>query len=133
MMSVSEKISKSIQTVMAHFGNLTEALSKGDENFLANSLWHLAAELEYMLFLFSIAISGESESAKWKPNPEVKSMEIKSILTNVRNLLNDAEKFFAQGNLQEAYRSAYAARHYALKIQENLAKKKREAFKRKQK
>ncbi|MGQ9624980.1 MAG: hypothetical protein ACUVUF_05030 [Candidatus Bathycorpusculaceae bacterium] len=132
-MSVSEKILKSMQTVMAHFNNLTDALSRGDENFLADSLWHLAAELEYMIFLFSMTIQGESESARWKPNPEVKSMEIESILTNVKRLLNDAEKFFAQGNLREAYRSAYVARHYALKIQENLAKKKREAFKRKQK
>jgi|YelNatPaOPRAMG01_1025707.scaffolds.fasta_scaffold05217_7 hypothetical protein len=131
-MSVTEKISKSLKTAKMHLENLTNALGKGDENSFADGVWHLAAELEYALFLFSVTIQSESESAKWKPNPEVKSMETEPILTNIRSLLSDAEKFLIKGNLHEAYRSAYAARHYALRIQENLAKKKREALKRKQ-
>lgn len=131
-MSITEKISKSLQTATVHLKNLTNALGKGDENSFADGIWHLAAELEYALFLFSITIQSESESAKWKPNPEVKNMETESMLANVQSLLGDAEKFLIEGNLHEAYRSAYVARHYTLKIQEDLAKKKREALKRKQ-
>jgi hypothetical protein len=46
-------------------------------------------------------------------------------------LLNEAERFFVNERLLDAYKSAYAARHYILKAQEDLAKKKREILKKK--
>jgi hypothetical protein len=131
-MDATEKISKSLKSAMVHLENVTYALSKKDENSFANSIWHLTAELEYMLFLLSITMQSEIETAKWKPNPELKSMETETILANVRSLLSDAEKFLAKENLHEAYKSAYIARNYMLKIQESLAKKKREALKKRQ-
>jgi hypothetical protein len=58
-MSVTKKISKSLQTAIAHLKNSTNALDKGDENSFADGVWHLAAELEYILFLFSVTIQHE--------------------------------------------------------------------------
>jgi hypothetical protein len=49
----------------------------------------------------------------------------------VGNLLNEAERFVVNERLLDAYKSAYIARHYILKVQEDLAKKKREMLKKK--
>jgi hypothetical protein len=131
-MGLNEKTLKSIQNAMMYFKNLADASSNGDENSFADNLWHLTAELEYMLFLLSITFQNDNESEKWKPDPEMKTMETESILANLRSLLSDVEKLLLQGNLREAYRAAYTARHYVLKIRDNLTRKKREALKRKQ-
>ena len=107
------------------------ALNKKDENSFDNSLWDAAAELEYALFLFSMTSQSEADTSKWKLNPDLKKIETGSILVEAENLLKEAEKSMANKELQNAYRSAYIARHYLLKVQENLAKKKREALKNK--
>ena len=129
-MKINEKISKALKSATTHLENSILALNKKDENSFANSLWHVAAELEYILFLFSITFKNESDLSKWKPNPELKS-EIGSMLMNVGNLLNEAERFVVNERLLDAYKSAYIARHYILKVQEDLAKKKREMLKKK--
>jgi len=108
-----------------------QALDKKDDNMFGESLWHLAAELEYTLFLFSMTFQNESDRSRWKPNPEHKSEEIFPMLAEVKNLLDEAEKCMAAKKPLDAYKSAYIARHFILRVQEDLAKKKREALKKK--
>lgn len=131
-MAANDKILKALKTAMKYMADSVSALKKKDENSFADSLWHAAAELEYALFLFSIMFQNENETAKWKPNPDLKKMETSALLTEAHGLLEDAEKHMASKKLLDAYKSAYVARHYLLKTQEDLAKKKREAFKKKQ-
>ncbi|MEM2105285.1 MAG: hypothetical protein QXV21_02285 [Candidatus Bathyarchaeia archaeon] len=131
-MTANDKILKALKTAMTYMENSVSALKKKDENSFADSLWHAAAELEYALFLFSIMFQNENETAKWKPNPDLKKMETSALLNEAHSLLEDAEKHMASKKLLDSYKSAYVARHYLLKTQEDLAKKKREAFKKKQ-
>jgi hypothetical protein len=106
--------------------NSAFAFDKKDEGLLADSIWHVAAELEYVLFLLSIKTQNEIDELKPKSNLESKKADVDSALVDVKNLLNEAEKFVLSGRLQDAYKSVYAARHCILKIREDLAKKKRE-------
>ncbi len=130
-MAANEKILKSLKSATTHLENSMLALNKKDENAFADSLWHVGAELEYALFLFSLTFQNESNLPKWKSNPEQKSTEAGPILAKVQNLLDEAEKHIINGKSLDAYKSAYVARHHVLKVQEELAKKKREAFKKK--
>ena len=129
-MAINEKISKGLKSATTHLENSMLALNKKDEIPFADSIWHVAAELEYTLFLFSITFPNESDLSKWKPNPELKS-ETGSMLVDVGDLLDEAERFVVNERLLDAYKSTYIAKHYILKIQEDLDKKKREMLKKK--
>ncbi|MCL6578606.1 MAG: hypothetical protein K6T73_04370 [Candidatus Bathyarchaeota archaeon] len=130
-MAANDKISKALKAAMTYLGNSVSAWKKKEENLFADNLWHAAAELEYVLFLFSLMFQNEDETAKWKPNPDLKKMETGTLLTEAQRLLKDAEKHMTDKKLLGSYKSAYVARHYLLKAQEDLAKKKREALKKK--
>jgi hypothetical protein len=122
-MAINGKISNALKSAAAYLENSISALNKKDESSFADSLWHVAAELEYALFLFSITFPDESNLSSWKRNPKLK-IETGSTLAEVKNLLNKAERFVVEERLLDAYKSAYVARHYVLKTQEDLAKKK---------
>ena len=131
MMTTNEKMLRSLKIARTHLEKSMLALNKNAEDSFDKSLWDAAAELEYALFLFSMTSQSEADTSKWKLNPDLKKIETGSILVEAENLLKEAEKSMANKELQNAYRSAYIARHYLLKVQENLAKKKREALKNK--
>jgi len=132
MMTTNEKMLRSLKIARTHLEKSMLALNKNAEDSFDKSLWDAAAELEYALFLFSMTSQSEADTSKRKPNPDLKKIETGSILVEeAENLLKEAEKSIANKELQNAYRSAYIARHYLLKVQENLAKKKREALKNK--
>jgi hypothetical protein len=130
-MTINEKMSKALKSAAVYLENAILALDKKDENSFADSLWHVAAELEYALFLFSITFPNESNLLSWKRNRELGKIETGSMLAEVKNLLNEAERFVVKERLLDAYKSAYVAKHYVLKVQEDLAKKKREMLKKK--
>jgi hypothetical protein len=130
-MTIDEKLSNALKSAAVYLENAILALNKKDENSFADSLWHVAAELEYALFLFSITFPNESNLLSWKRKPELKKIETGSMLAEVKNLLNEAERFVVDERLLDAYKSAYVAKHYVLKVQEDLAKKKREMLKKK--
>jgi len=130
-MTIDEKISNALKSATTHLEYSIMALNRKDDNSFADSLWHTAAELEYMLFLLSIKFSNESDLSRWKPNPELKKIETDSMLLNARDLLNEAKRYVADEKLMDTYKNAYIARHYVLKVQEDLAKKKREMLKKK--
>jgi hypothetical protein len=130
-MSVNEKILKTLKTANGYLEKSIEALNKKDENLFTDSLWHTAAELEYALFLFSVTLQNENNTAHWKQNPEPKKIDATPNLGEMQSLLNEAEKCVANEKLLEAYKNVYFARHFVLRIQEGLAKKKREELKKK--
>jgi hypothetical protein len=130
-MAINEKISKSLKSAMAYIEDSISALNKKDDDAFANSLWHVGAELEYALFLFSMTFIDESEMLRFKSNPKLEKTGLDSMLVDLKNLLQEAENFFMDGKLLDAYERVYVARDYALKINGELAKKKREMLKRK--
>ncbi len=130
-MIANDKILKALESALNHLKLSTSALKNSDENAFSNSVWHVAAELEYALFLFSLAFGNNYDTLKVKPNPEPKNLQFDSVIGEVENLLEEAKKLTSSGNLLDAYKSAYMARHRVFKVQEILAKKKREMLKKK--
>jgi len=130
-MAANKKILKALKSTITHLENSIHALNRKDENSLAESIWHVAAELEYTLFLFSVTFQDEIDKSKWKLNPKLKKLEVGSTLVTAQDLLNEAEKYMSNKKLLDAYKNAYIARHYILKVQKDFAKKKREALKKK--
>jgi hypothetical protein len=130
-MAANEKILKSLKSAAAYLENSIRALDKKDEKLFDGSLWHGAAELEYALFLFSMMFQDESSLSEWKPNPELKKTESAPMLVEAQKLLKNAENLLVNEDLLDAYKSAHVARHYLSKVQEDIAKKKRQELKKK--
>ncbi|MEM1564158.1 MAG: hypothetical protein QW161_05755 [Candidatus Bathyarchaeia archaeon] len=105
-------------------------MNSGDGNSFTKHFWHVAAELEYALFMFSLIFQEENvDKSKWKPNPDVKKDDIHNVLAEVRGLLDNAKKFLKSGRVLDAYKGVYVARHCVFAVEENLAKRKRERLK----
>lgn len=127
-MTINEKLLKALESVKHHLECSLSVLSNDDKAF-ADSVWHVAAELEYALFLLSLMFKGGVDSSKWKPNPEVKKLGVNEMLITVRALLDKSKKSLIGDDLMSAYKCAYMARYYVFRIQEDFARKKREASK----
>lgn len=127
-MDFDEKILDGLKKAANYLQTSMEVLDRNDKLFSSN-IWHIGAELEYILFLFSLKLD-EIESFKWKQNPELVK-DVKPVLIDINDLLEKAQKFVENNMLYDAYRNVYIARHYVFKIQADIAKKKREALKKK--
>jgi hypothetical protein len=130
-MAIEGKMLRSLKSAVTYLENSALALDKKDEDLLADNIWHAAAELEYALFLLSITTQNENGVTELRSNRRSKEDDVDSALVGVKNLLNEAQKLVLGGTLQDAYKSAYVARHRLLKIEDNLSKKRREMLKKK--
>ncbi|MBS7615714.1 hypothetical protein KEJ45_00730 [Candidatus Bathyarchaeota archaeon] len=128
-MAVNEKVLKALESASNYLKNSILALKRGDETLFSRSVWHVAAELEYALFLFLLTLGNGRE--KFKLNPESKNIQLNSLLSEAEALICDAKKSINNGDLLNAYKNTYMVRQHVFKIQENLAKKKRETAKKK--
>jgi len=126
-MATNDKILKALESALNRLDEAISALKSRDENAFSNGVWHVAAELEYALFLFSLAVGSENSMPVAKLNPEIKNMQMDNIVLKVKELVGEAQKSIMDGQLLNAYRSAYLARHFIFKAQESLNKKKHEA------
>lgn len=127
-MSMNNKILTAITSALNHLESSIRALNNKDEDSFAKSIWHVVAELEYAIFLFSISLQNGAVS-KPKADPDLKNAETNHVLTDVNQFLRNAEMFVKDGKFLEAYENVRNARNYVLKVQEMLSKRKREAFK----
>ncbi|MEM3626956.1 MAG: hypothetical protein QXZ25_02905 [Candidatus Bathyarchaeia archaeon] len=128
-MQAEDKILKALEATVNHLKNAVQALKREDEKSFDDATWHAAAELEYALFLFSIMLKDAGETQKLKVNPESKVVNFEAILIQTQDFLSKAGTCMANKNILEAYKNANVARHYLLKVQEELAKRKRMASK----
>ncbi|MEM3616547.1 MAG: hypothetical protein QXN95_00030 [Candidatus Bathyarchaeia archaeon] len=129
-MAFNDKILKALESAANYLTKSISALSSGDENSFTEHFWHVAAELEYALFMFSLTFQEENvDKSKWKPNPDIKKDDIHNVLAEVHSLLDDAKRLLVSGKVLDAYKDVYGARHCVFAVEENLAKKKRERLK----
>jgi hypothetical protein len=128
---IEEKMLRSLKSAVAYLENSALASEKEDEGLLADNVWHAAAELEYALFLLSIATQSENGVPESRSNRRSKEVDVGSTLVDVKSLMNKTQEFVLGGRLKEAYESAYAARNRLLTIKEILAKKRRAMLKKK--
>jgi hypothetical protein len=126
-MDVSNKVATAIASALNYLENSIEALNNGDDDAFAQNVWHVVAELEYALFLFSIVIQDDGFS-KPKADPDPKKIELKQMLADVRHFLRSAEALVKDGEFLAAYENVRNARNYTLKVQEEFLKRKREKF-----
>ncbi|MEM2547136.1 MAG: hypothetical protein QXM37_05855 [Candidatus Bathyarchaeia archaeon] len=129
-MASNDKILKALESATNYLEKSISALSCRDENSFKEHFWHVAAELEYAIFMFSLTFQEENaDKSKWKPNPDIKKDDIHNVLAEVHSLLDNAKRLLLSGKVLDAYKDVYVARHCVFAIEENLAKKKRERFK----
>lgn len=121
-MAVKEKTLKALESATRCLEGSISALGKDDKAF-TDSFWHVAAELEYALFLFSMMFKDGFDTSKWKPNPEAKKLEANEMLKAVRELLGESKKALIKEELIDAYKCAYTARHYVFRIQDDFTRK----------
>lgn len=126
-----EKIVQSIKLSIAYLEASISGLNHKDEDCFAASLWRSAEELEYALFLFSMKFQDEGNRHEWKPKSAIKKGQSGQLLEAAKQLLDESWKAMIDESWLTAYKSAYVARCYLLRLQEDLAKKKREAIKKK--
>jgi tRNA G37 N-methylase Trm5 len=127
-MSMNRKILTAITSALNYLESSMGALSNKDEDSFAKGVWHVVAELEYALFLFSIVLQN-SVAPKPKADPNLKNAEVNQIIADANQFLKDAETLVKDGKLLEAHENVRSARNYILKVQEALSKRKREASK----
>lgn len=126
-MASNDRILKALESATSYLEKSTSALDSGDDNSFAEHLWHVAAELEYALFMFSLVLQEENiDKSKWKPNPDVKKNDINVVLSEIRGLLDGAKSLLASGKILDAYKGVYLARHCVFAVEENLVRKRRE-------
>jgi hypothetical protein len=128
---IEEKMLKSLKSAVTYLENSALALEKEDEGLLADTIWHVAAELEYTLFLLSITTQSENGVPESRSRRRPKEVDVGSTLVDVKGLVNKTQESVLGGRLKEAYESAYAARNSVLTIKEILAKKRRALLKKK--
>ena len=131
VMTINEKMLRALKSAVRYVDDCMSGLNRKDNSAIADSLWHVGAEIEYALFLLSITISDESGMARLNSNFDFKKTNIDSIMVDLKNLLAEAEGFVLDKKLLEAYERVYVARQLVLKVRQDLAKKKREMLKKK--
>lgn len=122
-MTLTEKVLKALESAEGHLENSLSASNKDEKNFM-DGIWHVAAELEYALFLFSLMSDSKYDVAKLNLNPESKKIGADEIAAKVMELLRESKRALISKDLINAYKYAYIARQYVFKIQEDFTKKK---------
>ncbi len=125
-MTINEKLFKALESATHHLKEVISTLNMEFKDF-EYAVWHLAADLEYALLLFSLLL-GEHNASSWRPNPDG-NMDLSKTINSIRELLDKSVKALADGNQLEAYKFAYIARHHVFKIQEDISKRKRQEAK----
>lgn len=123
-MDVSGKVAVAIASALNYLENSIETLSSGDCDAFAQNVWHVVAELEYALFLFSIIIQ-DNVLSKPKATPNPKKIELKQMLDDASCFLRGAEALVKDGKFLAAYENVRNARNCMLNVQEEFSKRRR--------
>ncbi len=118
----TDKILGVLESAIRYLVNSITSLKSMNAEAFSNSVWRVAAELEYALFLFSLTIENGQE-ALLKLNPEPRNLQLDKILLGVKDLIRGAQEYFKNGDLLNAFRNVRLARHYIFYVQNILAKR----------
>ncbi len=122
-MAINEKLFKALESATHYLKEVISTLNVDFKDF-EYAVWHLAADLEYALLLFSLLL-GEHDASSWRPN-SVGNMDLSKTIDSIRDLLDRSIKALAVGNKLDAYKFAYMARHHVFIIQEDISKRKKQ-------
>lgn len=124
-MAYNGKILKALESAIKHLEGSMSALKANNGEAFSNNIWHVAAELEYALSMFSLTVGNGHSAFLVKPNPEPKKLQTDQIILKVKDLINEAQTSMKNGDLIGACKNTRLARHYVFEVQEKLTGKKR--------
>jgi hypothetical protein len=103
------------------------AALEGGREESGNLIWHAAAELEYVLFLFSLKDADEYVTLKWKAEHNSEKDSTVKLLSTVQNLVVQSKESVSLGNWLPARSYTYSARNILLRLEREHTRKKRES------
>ncbi len=124
-----EKLIKAIGSAVSNLEKSVEALAKRDEKKVLSYVWRAAADSEYALFRLSLMHQEELEGSSWKSRFTLKKVEINPALAHAQDLLKEVRESIEGKDPQEAYKKAWMARGYLLKVQDVFEKRRRDGEK----
>jgi len=114
------KVSEALKDAVSFLEDAIKACVDGDDVTLKNKVWHATAEVEYAVFLLSLA--QESENEPWKNGiKQPANLNIGSALVMAQENLLEAERKL-ENDQAEAYRFAWIARGLMLSVQDGMEK-----------
>ena len=122
-MKVKNKITKALILALSFVNESIIAVDKEDYKMLADNIWHLAAELEYALFLLTVSIEREHDISSWTPGPNIQSRELKPTLDQTKDLITKITRQMSDNELLDAYENTFRARKNVLRVQKYLERK----------
>jgi hypothetical protein len=122
-MDFKNKIAKSLVLALTYVNESIKAVDKEDYKMLADNVWHLAAELEYALFLLTITIEREHDKSSWTPGPGIKSRELRPTLDQTKDLIRKITSQMSDNELLDACENTFQARKNVLCVQKYLERK----------
>jgi len=114
------KVSEALKNAVSSLEDAIKACIDGDDSTLKNKVWHVAAEVEYAVFLLSLTQGTENEL--WKNGiKQPANLNIGSALAMAQENLLEAERKL-ENDQAEAYHFAWIARGLMLSVQDGMEK-----------
>ncbi|MBS7643092.1 hypothetical protein KEJ26_00660 [Candidatus Bathyarchaeota archaeon] len=115
-----QEVSEALKNAIFFLEDALKACVNGDDSVLQDRVWHAAAELEYAVFLLSLAQESENES--WKNAfQQSANLNVGSALALAQDHLSEAVHRLEKDRA-EAYRFAWIARGLILTVQDSMDK-----------
>ncbi len=119
----ADKIEAALTEALKHLDNTIESLNGSDEKAAAYSLWSASSEVEYAVFVLSLAQSETQEIAlATRVEASKERMEPKLALIDAQQLIQESKTSTQSGEFGKGYVEARAARNLLMKSQESLEK-----------
>jgi len=119
---LQKEIEAALKKTNEYLEEAIKAVVNKNEVKVREMIWKASSELEYFLFLLSMAI-GEDNLQKANPrlgsDPKIKG-EIGPFLVSIQDLLTEAQKLLQRKSRIEAYVKAKAARNGLLRLHTTL-------------
>jgi hypothetical protein len=125
-LAYTEKMAKGFASCEAYLEKSIAAVEGGREES-ETLIWHASAELEYLLFLFSLKDADEDVTLKWKAKHNNVKDSTAKMLSTVQDLVVHSKESISLGNWRPARSYAYSARNILLRLQREHTRKKRKS------
>jgi hypothetical protein len=123
----ADKIEAALTEALKQLDNSVKSLNGNDEGAAADSLWSASSEIEYAVFVLSLA-QGEMQQHASPIGIEQSNepSEPKLALIDAQHLIQESKTSVQSGEFGKGFEEAQAARNLLIRTQESLEKKLRE-------
>jgi hypothetical protein len=118
----AEKISKNVASALGYLEDAINQQANLSDEEVIRLAWRAASDLEYCLFLFSLAHQEDAPKSSWKL-PKTKQPNINSLLTSAHHFLKEVVDSLEVDDLNEAHKKTWLVRGQLHKIHDLFWKK----------